>query len=171
MRPDDPFSSVADTAVTVVRAEGESTGGIAVLLGPGGVVLGTVTDSGVRPSVLVESDMTIDAFVRSRATTLLLLDMPYLVVLRDGAVFGVVAKTVVAEYLASGAHRPTGNPMGIGGGASDAVLPGPVRLPLAHVACKHPDCGHVNAIEYWHRDRPQQCANPDRAPHNLVLEV
>ncbi|GAA2979730.1 hypothetical protein [Actinokineospora diospyrosa] len=171
MRPDDPFSSVADTEVTLVRAAAEFTSGTAVLLGADDEVLGTVTGAGQRPSVLVDADMTVAEFARSRAITLLVLDMPYLVLVRDGAVFGVVARSVVAEYLASIAHKPSENLMGIGGGAADGVLPGPVLLPLAHVACKYPDCGYVNAIAYWHPQKPPRCANPDRAPHDLVLEA
>jgi hypothetical protein len=177
MNPGDPLHTFADAVVLLLDRGSPAVGpmgeaAVRVLVDEQGTVVGTVAGPGttVRTAVVADADRTLGEFADSPAITLLVLDVPHLVLVRDGAVVGVVRTSVVADYLASGAHQPARNELGSSGASADGFLPGAVRIAVAHVACAQPDCGHVNAVEYWNPRTPPRCANPDRAPHDLVFK-
>lgn len=187
MRPTDPVVKHADFDITVLPAEltpAEAkavSAGIGVVVADDGNVLGTVTAAdlagvdaasladwpGLSPAIAVDAELTLAELANSPEITLLELDIPWLVLTRDGAPIGALAATRVADYLASGEHPLPDNPMGPWGSATDSQLPGRVRLAAARVTCA--ECGHRNALDYWNPRRPPRCANPDREPHDLTL--
>lgn len=187
MRPADPVAKYADHDIAVLPAEltpAEARAlltGVGVVVADGGGVLGTVTAAELLgadadtladwcelpPAIEVDADLALVELANSPAITLLLLDIPRLVLMRDGKPVAVLAVSLMANYLASGEHLLPGNEMGPMGASADGTLPGRVRLASAHVACA--ECGHRNALEYWNPRRPPRCANPDRPPHDLTL--
>ncbi|MEV0236080.1 hypothetical protein [Nonomuraea sp. NPDC050786] len=187
MKPGDRIAEHGDHEFTILAGELTPAEARAVLKGVGvvvdddGTVLGTVTAPelaganadalaswrALPPAVEVHADRTFAELADSPAITLLLLGITRLVLTRGGTPVGMLPVARVSDYLASGAHPLSSNEMGPAGASADGALPGRVRLAAAHVACMH--CGYRNTLEHWNPRRPPQCANPDRAPHDLEL--
>ncbi len=164
-----------ETSFVVLRPGDDQTPGewdYAVVVDDAGHVtaLGTAEEIAdglaLAPGVEIPAGMPLTEVVAGEAVTLFDLNPHGAVVVAGGDVVGVLPTSVIDLAIA-------GSDVGIRTmgveAATDSTLPGTIRVPTAWVRCAWPQCGFVNAVNFYDPGRPDQCGNPDLPGHAITL--
>jgi hypothetical protein len=138
-----------------------------------GIVGLNAADEPLGPAVLVPADWTYAQLVGSDAVTLLDLTSTGVLLVDGEQPVGVLPLDAVRRYLSQNQllvdTRTLGDDGAADGGLAAAGLAGDYQLGRARVVCAEPGCGYVNALNFFDRYRPPDCANPNLPAHELKL--